>query len=113
MMPDQWRDRRLGWCDLWMRETSEGNPYAHPISGLKIIVDVNTLEVLEIEDHHDYGLPEVDGEYDPRVRGSMSAPISSRWRSASRRGSPLLSMAMRCGGRTGRCGWVSTSARVL
>ena len=70
VMPDQWRDRRLGWCDLWMRETSEGNPYAHPISGLKIIVDVNTLEVLEIEDHHDYGLPKVDGEYDPRVRGT-------------------------------------------
>ena len=70
-MPDQWRDRRLGWCDLWMRETSEGNPYAHPISGLKIIVDVNTLEVLEIDDHHDYGLPKVDGEYDPRVRGTQ------------------------------------------
>jgi primary-amine oxidase len=70
VMPQQWRDRRLGWCDLWMRETPEGNPYAHLISGLKIIVDVNTLEVLEIEDHHDYGLPKVDGEYDPRVRGT-------------------------------------------
>ena len=70
MMPEQWRDRRLGWCDLWMRETPQGNPYAHPISGLKIIVDVNTLEVLEIEDHHDYGLPKVDGEYDPQVRGT-------------------------------------------
>ena len=71
MMPEQWRDRRLGWCDLWVRETPKGNPYAHPISGLKIIVDMNTLEVLEIEDHHDYGLPEVDGEYAPRVRGTQ------------------------------------------
>jgi primary-amine oxidase len=71
MMPEQWRDRRLGWCDLWMRETPKGNPYAHPISGLKIIVDMNTLEVLEIEDHHDYGLPEVDGEYAPQVRGTQ------------------------------------------
>ena len=70
VMPEQWRDRRLGWCDLWMRATPEGNPYAHLISGLKIIVDMNTLEVLEIEDHHDYGLPKVDGEYDPRVRGT-------------------------------------------
>jgi primary-amine oxidase len=70
VMPEQWRDRRLGWCDLWMRETPKGNPYAHLISGLKIIVDVNTLEVLEIEDHHDYGLPKVDGEYDPQVRGT-------------------------------------------
>ena len=32
---------------------------------------MNTLEVLEIEDHHDYGLPEVDGEYDPQVRGTQ------------------------------------------
>jgi primary-amine oxidase len=71
VMPEQWRDRRLGWCDIWMRATPEGNPYAHLISGLKIIVDVNTLEVLEIEDHHDYGLPEVDGEYDPQVRGTQ------------------------------------------
>jgi len=71
VMPEQWRDRRLGWCDLWMRETPKGNPCAHLISGLKIIVDVNTLEVLEIEDHHDYGLPEVDGEYDPQVRGTQ------------------------------------------
>ena len=71
MMPEQWRDRRLGWCDLWMRETPKGNPYAHPVSGLKIIVDMNTLEVLEIEDHHNYGLSEVDGEYDPRIRGTQ------------------------------------------
>ena len=73
MMPEQWRDRRLGWCDLWMRETPDGNPYAHPVSGLKIIVDMNTLELLEIEDHHDYGLPEVDAEYDPRVTRHAAA----------------------------------------
>ncbi len=69
VMPEQWRDRRLGWCDLWLRETPTGNPYAHPVSGLKIIVDMNTLEVLDIEDHHDYGLPAVDAEYDPAVTG--------------------------------------------
>ena len=21
LMPEQWRDRRLGWCDIWYRET--------------------------------------------------------------------------------------------
>jgi len=67
VMPEKYQDRRLGWCDLWARETPEGNPYAHPISGLKLIVDVNTLELLEIEDHHDYGRPEVSGEYVPGV----------------------------------------------
>jgi primary-amine oxidase len=69
VMPEQWRDRRLGWCDIWLRATPTGNPYAHPVSGLKIIVDMNTNEVLEIEDHHDHGLPEVRGEYDPAVTG--------------------------------------------
>ncbi len=67
LMPEQWRDRRLGWCDLWLRASPEGNPYAHPVSGLKFIVDVNTLELLEIEDHHDHGLPAVDAEYAPGV----------------------------------------------
>ena len=74
VMPEQWQDRRLGWCDLWLRETPGGNPYAHPVSGLKIIVDLNTLEVLDIEDHHDYGRPDVDGEYDPRLRDPRPNP---------------------------------------
>src|SRR6476659_1902688 len=55
MMPEKYADRRLGWCDIWRRETPDGNPYGHPVSGLKVIVDVNTLELLEIEDQHDYG----------------------------------------------------------
>jgi primary-amine oxidase len=70
MMPEQHVHRRLGWCDLWARETTEGNPFAHPISGLKLLVDLNTLELLEIEDHHDYGHPEVDAEYIPSIRGT-------------------------------------------
>ncbi len=69
VMPEQWRDRRLGWCDIWVRATPTGNPYAHPVSGLKIIVDMNTLEVLDIEDHHDFGFPDVSGEYDPALTG--------------------------------------------
>ena len=71
VMPEQHRQRRLGWCDLWARETPDGNPFAHPVSGLKLIVDMNTLELLEIEDHHDYGHPAVDGEYIPSVRGTQ------------------------------------------
>ena len=69
VMPEQWRDRRLGWCDIWLRATPEGNPYGHPVSGLKIIVDMNTNEVLDIEDHHDFGFPDVQVEYDPAVSG--------------------------------------------
>jgi len=69
VLPEQYRDRRLGWVDLWLKKNPTGNPYAHPVSGLKLIVDMNTLELLEIEEHHDYGLPEVDAEYVPELRG--------------------------------------------
>ncbi|WP_432523981.1 primary-amine oxidase [Kineococcus sp. SYSU DK006] len=66
VMPEQWRDRRLGWVDVWVRETPTGNPYAHPVSGLKFVVDMNTCELLEVEDRDDPGSPpQVVGEYDP------------------------------------------------
>lgn len=70
VMPEQWRDRRLGWVDLWRRASPQGNPYAHPVSGLKIVVDMNTMEVLQIEDHHDVGFPDVRGEYVPELAGT-------------------------------------------
>jgi primary-amine oxidase len=70
VMPERYQQKRLGWCDLWVRETPDGNPYAHPVSGLKLIVDMNTLDLLEIEDHHDDGQPAVDGEYIPTVAGT-------------------------------------------
>ena len=69
VIPEQWRDRRLGWVDIWKRATPNGNPYAHPVSGMKIIVDVNSMEVLEIDEAHDRGFPEVDAEYTPELRG--------------------------------------------
>ena len=65
LMPEKYRDRRLGWCDLWIRDTPDGNPYAHPVPGLKVVVDMNTLELLEVEDEYDVGMPAVDGEYVP------------------------------------------------
>ena len=69
VMPEQWRDRRLGWVDIWKRAAPGGNPYAHPVSGLKVVVDVNSMEVLQIDEAHDRGFPEVDAEYTPELRG--------------------------------------------
>jgi primary-amine oxidase len=67
LIPEQWRDRRVGWCDIWYRATPGGNPFAHPVSGLKLIVDLNTMELLQIEESTDLGTPEVQGEYIPGV----------------------------------------------
>jgi primary-amine oxidase len=65
LMPHKYRDRRIGWCDIWYRETPDGNPYAHPVSGLKVVVDMNTLELLELENDHNHGQPDVNAEYAP------------------------------------------------
>ena len=69
LMPPQYADRRLGWCDIWVRKTPNGNPYAHPVPGLKLIVDMNTCELLDIERGPDPGMPEVKGEYVPAEWG--------------------------------------------
>ncbi len=68
LIPEEYRDRRVGWCDIWVREEHASNPYAHPVSGLKLLVDMNSMELLEIEDAgYPEGLPgglaPVMGEY--------------------------------------------------
>jgi primary-amine oxidase len=67
LVPEQYADRRIGWCDVWVRATPGGNPYAHPVSGLKLVVDLNTMQLLEIDDAGDVGCPPVQGEYDPAL----------------------------------------------
>jgi primary-amine oxidase len=65
-VPEHYAGRRIGWCDLWHRGSERGNPYAHHVTGLHPIVDLNTMEVLEIEDEYAGGAdPEVMGEYLP------------------------------------------------
>ena len=67
VIPAAYVDRRVGWCDLWVRETHDGNPYAHLLSGLKPILDLNSLEVLEVEDVAGAAPAPVMGEYVPSL----------------------------------------------
>jgi primary-amine oxidase len=65
-VPERYAGRRIGWCDLWHRASERGNPYAHHVTGLHPVVDLNTMEVLEIEDEYAGGAdPAVMGEYLP------------------------------------------------
>ncbi len=65
-VPERYTGRRIGWCDLWFRGSELGNPYAHHLTGLHPVVDLNTMELLEIEDNYQGGAdPEVMGEYLP------------------------------------------------
>ena len=66
LMPAQWADRRLGWADIWLRAGPFGSPYANPLSGLKLIVDMNTMQLLELdESEHPAPPAPVMGEYEP------------------------------------------------
>ena len=68
LVPERYRGLRLGWCDVWYRGSEQGNPYAHHVTGLHPVVDLNTMTLLELEDS-DLGdrLPDVMGEYLPRL----------------------------------------------
>jgi len=66
LIPTAYEGRRIGWCDVWLRDSPDSNPYAHPVSALKFVVDLNTMELLEVEDTPSAGFPQVQGEYAPK-----------------------------------------------
>jgi primary-amine oxidase len=76
--PPEYRDRRIGWSDTWLKDGPGMNPYAHLITGLHCVIDLNTMELLQVEDSGNVEIPEVMGEYVPRH-------IPERIRAASRR----------------------------
>ena len=67
LVPDRYAGRRIGWCDVWYRGSERGNPYAHHLTGLHPIVDLNTMTLLELEDSGAGSADErqVMGEYLP------------------------------------------------
>ena len=69
LVPPRYRGRRLGWADVWYRGSEHGSPYAHHLSGLHPVVDLNQMALLEIDDSSGPGeaLPEVMGEYLPKL----------------------------------------------
>jgi primary-amine oxidase len=67
LVPERYRGLRVGWGDVWVRNSPESNPYANFVSGLHPIMDLNRMELLEVEDDGagpDTG-PPVMGEYAP------------------------------------------------
>ncbi len=58
-------ERRLAWVEAWRRASPSGNPYAHPVSHLRVVVDLSTMEVLDIIDPGPLGVAPVMGEYGP------------------------------------------------
>jgi primary-amine oxidase len=67
LVPEAYTGRRLGWADVWHRGEPGANPYAHPVSGLHFVVDLNRMELLDVEDVARIDPPPVMGEYVPRL----------------------------------------------
>ena len=68
-MPDDLADRRLSWGTVWYREFPEDNGYARPVAGLVPILDLDTLEVIRIEDHGVIPMTSETGVYTPGTWG--------------------------------------------
>lgn len=67
VMPEKYKDKRIGWTDTWVRAAEGANPYAGPVNGFHCVIDMNTMELLEIEDSFStVERPEMMGEYVPR-----------------------------------------------
>jgi len=65
LVPERYRGRRIAWADVWHRNSPDANPYANMLSGLHPVVDMNTMELLELEDVDPGPPPNVMGEYGP------------------------------------------------
>ena len=65
LVPERYRGRRIAWADVWHRNSPEANPYANMLSGLHPVVDLNTMELLELEDRDPGPAPKIMGEYAP------------------------------------------------
>lgn len=67
--------RRLVRALSWVRSEAGENGYARPLEGLRALVDLNTLELIELEDTGNVPIPEQAGNYAPQFQESMqSAP---------------------------------------
>jgi primary-amine oxidase len=66
-VPKRYADRRVTWGSVWYRTDIEDNAYARPVQGVVPIVDMATMEVLEVEDH---GLVPISAEAGPIEPGA-------------------------------------------
>ncbi|MFC5833897.1 primary-amine oxidase [Nonomuraea insulae] len=59
--PERYKGRRLTWGTVWHRTHEGDNGYARPVQGVVPIIDMHTMEVLEVEDHGVATVPEEAG----------------------------------------------------
>jgi primary-amine oxidase len=67
LVPEAHRGGRVGWADIWYRNEKGSSPYANPVTGLHLVIDLNRMELLEIDEAHRVPEPRTMGEYVPRL----------------------------------------------
>ena len=98
--------RRLAWTPCWYRESLADNAYARPIEGLYTVVDLNTMEVLRVEDTQ--RRPRPGGVR--RVPAGPGRPASRRC--AAARGRPARGPELRGRGPRGAVAEVAVPGRL-
>lgn len=68
-------DRRLAWGTVWHRESEDDNGYARPVAGLVPIIDMETLEVISIEDHGVIPMASESGAYHAGAWGDVRTDV--------------------------------------
>jgi len=63
--------RRLARCVAFLKPTPGDNEWAHPVDGLIALVDLNSLEVLRIDDHGVVPIPPEPGNFDVEAAGQL------------------------------------------
>ena len=48
---------------IWIKSSERDNHYAHPVEGINAVIDLKTLEVLEVTDKGVYEVPKEDANY--------------------------------------------------
>ncbi|TWS22835.1 primary-amine oxidase [Tsukamurella sputi] len=78
LIPEEFAGRRIGWSDTWVRASDGANPYAGPVNGFHCVIDLNTMELLKIEDVFHVERPQIMGEYVPRMLPKEIREASTR-----------------------------------
>lgn len=67
--------RRLTRAYVWLRQSPTDNGYAHPVEGVVPVLDIDTHELLAVEDHGVVPVPSASGNYAVEAVGAPRADL--------------------------------------
>ena len=73
---DEESERRLARGVAFVKPKPGDNEWAHPVDGVIALVDLNTLEVLRVEDHGVVPVPEESGNFDAAAGAPLRTDIA-------------------------------------